>query len=172
MTVLTIGRVGSLPLALAALAGAGALAALAVIAVPGLGHSLYPDAPRPALSGGAVATLELLAHNAPVALWPLALVLLGWHGIPVARRVGDGLIAAQLAIHGATIGAALATWPELARWLPHLPAEYAAIALPCAVWIAARRNGCPTPSQLALLASATLALLAFAASLETWGTPS
>ena len=165
-------NVGSLTLAFAALVGTGALAGVAVIAVPDLGHNLYPHPPRPALAGNAGTALELLAHNAPVALWPLALVALEWHEIPVVRRVGDGLIGAQLAIHGASVGAALATWPGLARWLYHLPAEYTAIALPCAAWIAARRRGAPARGELVIAAAITLALLALAALLETWAVPS
>ncbi len=165
-----VGR-RSLAIGFGALAGAGGLAALAVVFVPALGDSLYPEAPRATLAG-AGAPLELLVHNSAVALWPLCLLALDWHAIPVVRRISDGLIAAQLALHGASVGAALATWPQLVRWLPHLPAEYCAIALPCAAWIGARQGRPPRTSELRRVAGATACLLAPAAALETWGTPS
>ena len=162
---------GSLALAFAGLGAGGALGALAVLAVPALGDALYPQAPHATLAG-AGAALELVVHNSAVALWPLCLLALDWHAIPVVRRVGDGLAAAQLAVHGASVGAALATWPELVRWLPHLPAEYGAIVLPCAAWISARQGSPPARSELARVGAAALCLLCLAAALETWGTPS
>ena len=161
----------SLVLALAGLGASGALGGLAVLAVPALGAALYPEAPHATLAG-AGAALELFARNSAVALWPLCLLALDWHQIPGARRLGDGLVAAQLALHGASVGAALARWPELVRWLPHLPAEYGAIALPCAAWIGARQGRPPARSELWRVAGATLLLLCLAALLETWATPS
>jgi len=172
MTALAAPRASSLTLTFAALVGAAVAAGVAVLAVPDLGHSLYPHPPRPTLARDTGAALGLLAHNAPVALWPLALLALDWHEIPLARRAGDGLIGAQLTVHGATVGAALATWPELVPWLPHLPAEYAAIALPAGAWIAARRRGGGGRHELALTAALVLVLLALAAALETWAVPS
>ena len=161
----------SLALALAGLGASGALGALAVLAAPALGAALYPEAPHATLAG-AGAALELLARNSAVALWPLCLLALDWHEIPGARRLGDGLVAAQLALHGASVGAALATWPELVRWLPHLPAEYGVIALPCAAWIGARHGRPPARGELGRVSAAALCLLCLAAALETWGTPS
>jgi len=155
-----------------ALAGAAAAGALAVLALPGLGSSLYPHPPEGTLDADAGTALALVAHNVPVALWPLALVALDWHEIPAARHLADALVAFQLAAHGASVGAALATWPELVRWLPHLPAEWTAIAPPCAAWVAARRGAPAAPATLLLAAAATLALLALAAALETWVAPS
>ena len=43
------------------------------------------DVPHDALAAPPRTALALLAHNAPVALWPLALIALGWHAIAVAR---------------------------------------------------------------------------------------
>lgn len=156
--------------ALLGLLAAAAAAALAVLALPGLGEAVYPSAPEPSLAADPATVLALLAHNVPVALWPLCLVALGWHEIPLARRLGDGLIAAQLAVHGASVGAALAAWPELIRWLWHLPAEWSALAFPCSAWICARA-GAPPRRALSLYAAVTAALLALAAVLETWAVP-
>ena len=169
-------RHGSLPrrplgTALLGLMSAGAAGALAVLALPGLGDALYPSAPAPSVAADAATAVELVAHNAPVSLWPLCLVALGWHRIPILRQLADGLIAAQLAVHGASVGAALAAWPELIRWLWHLPLEWSALALPCGVWIAARRAAAPPRRSLALHAALTVALLALAAALETWAAP-
>jgi hypothetical protein len=161
----------SFALAGLALIAAAAVGALAVFGVPGLAGALYPDAPKRALGENAAAALALLANNAPVALWPLCLVGLGWHEIPVVRLFADGLIAAQLAVHGASVGAALAAWPDLLRWLSHLPVEWSALALPCGAWIAARRGGSASRRSLAVYAALTVTLLALAAALETWAAP-
>jgi hypothetical protein len=161
----------SLTVAAAGLPVAAALGALAVLAVPGLGLALYPHAPNGGLADDAQAALALVAHNAAVALWPLCLVALDWHRIPRVCRLGDGLVAAQLAVNGASVGAAFATWPELIRWLAHLPAEWSALAIPCAAWISARRQPPPTQRQLVAAAVATLALLLLAAALETRTSP-
>ena len=161
----------SFAIALLALVGAAAFGGLASLVVPGLAGAIYPAAPEPALPAASGAALALVAHNAPVALWPLCLVALGLHEIPIARQLGDGLVVAQLAVHGASVGAAVAAWPELIRWLSHLPAEWSALALPCGLWIAARGGAPPGRRSLALCAGLTLALLALAALLETWAAP-
>ena len=64
---------------------------------------------------------ELVEHNALVALWPLALVALGWPELPGARTAGDLLIAAQLLAHGLLVGTALGQHPAAVA-LPAPPA--------------------------------------------------
>jgi hypothetical protein len=151
--------------AIAAAAGAGALLAAAgarLVVVP---------APRDALAATPGTALELLRHNLPVALWPLALVALGWPAMTGVRRVGDALVLAQLAGHGALIGSALAQHGELWRYLPHLPLECLAIAVPAAAWRQARTGTPDTATQLARVGAAVAALLAVAALIETYLVP-
>ena len=96
------------------------------------------EAPRPALTPSLATVGELVEHNTLVALWPLALVALGWPELPGARTAGDLLVAAQLLAHGLLIGTAIGQHPQLWRFLPHLPLEWLALALPAAAWLTAR----------------------------------
>jgi hypothetical protein len=127
--------------------------------------------PRDALTAAPGTALELLMHNAPVALWPLTLVALGWPALLGMRRVGDVLVAGQLAGHGAIVGSALAQQPELWRYLPHLPPEWLALALPAATWMQTRAGTPRNPRRLIATAAAASALLALAAGLETYLVP-
>jgi hypothetical protein len=122
----------------------GAGAALALAGAP----LMRATAPHDALRAEMSTTLELLAHNAPVALWPLALVALGWPALAGARWLGDLMIAAQLLGHGLLVGAQLAQEPDTWRYLPHLPLEWLALAIPVAAWQHARTT--PAPLQPAV----------------------
>ena len=105
-------------------------------------------------------------------LWPLALVALGWPELPGARTAGDLLIAAQLLAHGLLIGTAIGQHPQLWRFLPHLPLEWLALAIPAAAWLTARtRPARPSRRRVPLVAGAVLAALAGAAAIETYLTP-
>lgn len=146
------------------LSAATALAAM----IASRGASLVERAPHDALPARPDVAVDLLAHNAPVALWPLALAALGWATIPVARRVGDALIATHLLAHAALVGGALGAQPATWRYLPHLPLEWLALALPATAWLAARRG---RPPHLVVSASGTVASLGLAALLETYATP-
>lgn len=156
-------RIAWLGLATPAAAGA-ALAALGidVIAV---------GEPHDALANTAGTVAMLARHNAAVVLWPLALVALGWPAIPVARSIGDALVAGQLLTHGAVLGSALVQQPGLWRYLTHLPLEFAALAVPAAVWIAARQGTSMTRTALAGTAAVVLALVVAAAACETYLVP-
>ena len=127
--------------------------------------------PRDALTAQPHTVLLLLAHNAPIALWPLALIALDWPRIPVARHVGDALIAGQLAGHGLFVGVAIAQQPTLWRYLPHLPLEWLALALPAAAWSAARRGTPVRREDAARIALVAVAVLAAAALVETYLVP-
>ena len=132
------------------------------------------DPPRPTLHAAPITVLELGAHNAAVALWPLALVALGWPSIPIARVAGDALIAAQLLAHGLLVGTAFGDEPGLWRYLPHLPLEWLAIAIPCAAWLTARRareRRDTNTAGLIQIAGACMATLVAAALIETYATP-
>jgi len=156
-------------LALWAATGAGAALALAgvdVIAMP---------APHDALESSLETVTELVSHNMPVVLWPLALVALGWPALTGVRCVGDGLIAAQLLAHGLQVGSALGQHPDSWRYLPHLPVEWLAIATPAAAWLTSRTATPARPTGTSLLAltlaSACLPVLLGAAAIETYLTP-
>lgn len=152
-------------LALTGAAAAGAAFALAGIDVVAVGE------PHDALQNSAGTVASLARHNTAVVLWPLALVALGWGAIPVARTVGDALIAGQLLAHGAVLGNAVAQQPGLWRYLTHLPLELTALVLPVAAWIAARRGTPISRTGLAGIAGVVLALVVGAAACETYLVP-
>jgi hypothetical protein len=152
-------------LAMVMAAGAGALLDDSGLRLVDAGMS------RDALVARPRTVIELVAHNAPVAVWPLALVALGWPALPGARRVGDALVAGQLLGHGAIIGSALAQHPGLWRYLPHLPLEWLALALPVAAWAQARAGRPAGAVLIGLVALRVTALLALAAIVETYLVP-
>src|SRR5215203_5118537 len=84
-------------------------------------HLVVARAPRDALEPSLDTASGLLAHNSLVALWPLALVALGWPALAGVRLGGDALIAAQLLSHGLIVGSALGQHRDMWRYLPHLP---------------------------------------------------
>lgn len=127
--------------------------------------------PHDALAATPSTTAGLFWHNLPVVAWPLALFWLGWTAIPVARAVGDALISGQLLWHGVLLGNALAQEPGLWRYLPHLPLELTALAIPAAAWFHARRTGTPATKTLATLTATVVALLMAAAILESYLVP-
>jgi hypothetical protein len=156
--------------ALWAATGAGAALTLAGIQLA------TTSAPRDALDPGAGTAVGLVAHNAAVALWPLALVLLGWPALPGVRRVGDGLIVAQLLTHGLLVGAALGEHHDTWRYLPHLPLEWLAIAAPAASWLTARTARLSHPVmrrrvEPVLAGAGVLVVLLGAAAIETYLVP-
>jgi hypothetical protein len=143
-------------------AGAGISAAgIHILTVTGPYNAIEPDLET--ASG-------LLAHNLPIALWPLALVALEWPQRRVTRAAGDALISGQLAVHGLIVGTALAQQPTLWRYLPHLPAEWLGLALPAAAWLVARHTPA-TRCRVLTCALGSVAALTVAAALETWAVP-
>jgi hypothetical protein len=152
---------------LAAVIASAALAALVAVAA-GTSHANPHDAIDD--SPGAVAAL--FAHNAAVAWIPLGLAALGWDRARSLHLTGDAVVLASLIANGAVVGYALArAGPELAAYLPHLPFEWTAIALPAGAWLCLRR-GCPDPWALLLqtLALSAAALLV-AALIEVYAVP-
>ena len=129
---------------------------------------LTSGAPRDALPARLETVVDLAVHNALIALWPAALVAVGWTVIPVVRTVGDVLVVGQLAGHGLLVGSALGTHPDLWRYLPHLPLEWLALAVPVAAWAVARRGEPLPPIPTVLL---TGLLVAGAAVVETYAVP-
>lgn len=129
---------------------------------------LTSGTPRDALPATVDIAVDLAAHNALVALWPIALVAVGWPAIPIVRSVGDVLVAGQLAGHGLLVGSALGAHPDLWRYLPHLPVEWLALAVPAAAWIIARRD---EPVHVVKTVLLTGLLVVGAALVETYAVP-
>jgi hypothetical protein len=154
------------------------LATIASAALALAGAGLYlVDSPQHALRPTLATLGELLEHNTLIALWPLALVALGWPQLRGARHAGDLLIAGQLLAHGLLVGTALGQHPQLWRFLPHLPLEWLALAIPAGAWLTARTSHDPPSRQseagrrLPLVAGAALGALLGAAAIETYLAP-
>jgi len=148
-----------------------AATALGALTVAAGADALRTPAPHDALDATLTTATELFAHNAIVALWPLALVAIGWPSLPVVRRLGDALVAAQLLGHGLLVGGALASHPAMWRYLPHLPAEWLALAIPTGSWATACTRPPGEPVHLGAAALLTLTALVAAALLETYLVP-
>lgn len=142
-------------------------AAGALLAALG-GLDLTDGRPRDALPARPGTLLELVVHNAPVVLWPLALVAVGWAAIPIVRNVGDALIAGHLAGQGLLVGFAVGEYSGLWRYLPHLPIEWLALSIPATAWLTARK-GHPVAAARSLLLTGLL--ITGAALVETYGVP-
>lgn len=146
------------------------------------------DAPRPDVLPVTLQTAGgLLAHNAVVAVWPVALAAV-WATTPGLRALGDVLVVASVAAQGLVVGGAIGQHPWLWRWLPHLPLEWLGIAIGAAAWLQQRRRDLPArrdqtaarpvaresrplARELIAAAGATVATLAVAAAVETWAVP-
>jgi hypothetical protein len=126
--------------------------------------------PHDALEAQPETVLALVAHNAPIVAWPFAVVAVGWHGLSGVRVVGDLLVAGQVVSHGAIVGAAIGEHPELWRYLPHLPLEWAAISASAAAWLHARKSSAVRGEVLRLVAATAVAVLS-AAVVETYLVP-
>jgi hypothetical protein len=136
-------------------------------------HRDTAPAPHDALAASPHTALDLLAHNAPVALWPLAVTALDWPRLTGAAAIADALIAAHLLGHGLLVGSALGQHPDTWRYLPHLPLEWLALAIPAAAWCSARRHAESrlSPASLARATAVCLLALAGAAAIETYLVP-
>ncbi|MQA75695.1 MAG: hypothetical protein GEU88_15370 [Solirubrobacterales bacterium] len=115
----------------------------------------------------------IVAHNALAALWPLALVALGWHRLAVVEWVGDGVVWGALLLNGASVGLALgAVGVELLAYLPHLPLEWLGLAIPVAGWSAARAGELgPGLRPLVAVGAVALLVLLVAAAVEVYVAP-
>ena len=163
---LTLGSATAL--GLGALASSALICGLASLAL-GVSHA----APHDAISDSPAAVGSLFLHNAWVAGIPLGLAALGWDRTAGLSRVGDAVVLASLAVNGGIVGyAAARSGAELARYLPHLPFEWGAIALGAGAWLTLRL-GAPTDRRALLLRAAALcaAALLVAALLEVYAAP-
>jgi hypothetical protein len=157
------------PLAIGLLASAGGAGDWARHELP-LGFQ--PSRARP----GDVAALWL--HNLRAVALPLlgAAALSGLSRTAGSWRTARALLDALLLVSGAAnllmLAVSIAGYGpvRMARWLPHLPFEFAALAAAVAAYLLARRAPLRA-AQLARTAATAVALLGVAAVLETYGVP-
>jgi hypothetical protein len=129
---------------------------------------------RPAASEG----LELVGANLPDVLLPiLAAVVVSMASTRPARIVNprvllDAYLALTLAINLAALALAFTGYgvSRMAPWLPHLPFEFAALAIALSSYLTARR-GALRLSDIPAFVGLAAGLIAIAAVIETWGTP-
>jgi hypothetical protein len=131
-----------------------------------LGLALKPDA-APQLGG----VLALAAHNIPIESWPLLLGVLGAHRNRYARRATDGFLLVWLIANTLPVGAALGAYGmAVVPYLPHLPLEWAGLALGTSSWLVQRRSTLSVHERVVWLAL-TAGVLLCAATLETVAVP-
>jgi len=150
--------------------GGAALSALLAGGVvrAAMGLAVRASANRPPSLGD---VLALAAHNVPVCAWPLLLGSLrltagsGW------RRAADILLATCALANVLPVAAALGGYGwALVAYVPHLPLEWAALAVGYGSWIAERDHPLAGHERLGLL-GVLCALLIGAAVLETCAVP-
>jgi hypothetical protein len=133
-----------------------------------MGVSLNPQRNPPPKIGH---VLALLAHNLPLAAWPLLLGVVGAHRHHLARQITDTVVAAWLTANVLPVGAALGAYGStLLAYLPQVPFEWAALALSTSTWLLQRRDPLTVGEGVALFALIAGALLC-AAILETVAVP-
>lgn len=153
--------------------GAGALVAINLARLGGpvrrlLELNLSPERNPPPTIGH---VLALLAHNLPLAGWPLLLGVVGAHRHRPARLVADTAVAGWLTANVLPVGAAVGAYgSRLLVYLPQVPFEWAALALGASAWLMERRDPLTVREGVALFALIASALLC-AAVLETVAVP-
>lgn len=159
---------------LLALWSATLLSALLVAFTPDLSDAarslLHARLTATSTSGAVDQIVALVMHNAGIACWPL---LLGSLISPRGRfaALGDITVAASLALNALLVGVALGAYGQtIVPYLPHLPFEWAALALGSSGWWT-QRTVSLAPHQIALIATVACTLLLFAAALEVLAVP-
>jgi hypothetical protein len=148
---------------------ASAYAVAAISAKTAISHARLDPAAAPAPGVGHA--LALLAHNLPIAAWPILLGATGAHRYRKTSRAADVLVLTTLVVNAAPVGAALGAYgSELLPYLPHVPIEWAALALGASA-SAIQRQRAMTFIEGARIGVLVATLLAVAAALETWGVP-
>jgi hypothetical protein len=133
-----------------------------------LGATLDPQHNPPPSIGH---VLILLAHNLPIASWPLLLGVLGVHRNHHTRQAADTLVAAVLLSNVLTVGAALGVYgAPLLPYIPQVPLEWAALALGASAWLMQRTKPL-TGGQGVALFVVIAGAVACAAVLETVAVP-
>lgn len=132
-----------------------------------LGHCICDPTRRPR----AAMLLHLVAHNVPIASWPILLGVLGAHRNRRGRKLADAVLLGCIFANTLPMGAALGAYgARLLPYIPQLPIEWAGLALGASAWLLQRRRALTVPEGLALLALTACVLLC-AAVIETVAVP-
>ncbi|MHB1538890.1 MAG: hypothetical protein ACYCUM_13875 [Solirubrobacteraceae bacterium] len=160
-------------LALCALTLAIAAAALLVPDAPALARGLLDlklsahANPPPSIAGALSIALENTLH----ASWPLSLGPLGARARRATRTLADAAVAANLLVCALLVGGALAGYgPAVLAYLPHVPLEWAGIAIGAGAWRIERTRPLSGRERAASLI-AIISILLLAAAVETSLTP-
>ncbi len=114
-----------------------------------------------------VHVLALGAHNISILTWPLLLGVIGAHRNRLATHIADGLLSVSVAINTLQVGIALGAYgTRLLAYLPHLPFEWAALALGASSWVLQRRRALTLAEGVGVLAL-TASIVLCSAILET-----
>jgi hypothetical protein len=150
--------------------------AAALWAVPGgarIARGLLPLAlsaarnPVPSVAG----VVAIAASNALHCGWPLALGALGVTRRRVARALGDVAVGANVLACAVMVGGALGGYGlRVVAFLPHLPLEWAGVAVGIAAWTVERRRSLRRYERVISI-STLVGLLAAAALVEVCATP-
>jgi hypothetical protein len=115
--------------------------------------------------------LVLVAHNLPIAAWPVLLGVIGAHQHRLGRRVADVVLLACILANTLPVGAALGAYgTRLLAYIPQLPLEWAGLALGVSAWLLQRRRPLSVSEGLALTTLIATVLLC-AAIVETDAVP-
>ena len=147
------------------------LAAIASALIADLGPAGRPHA---TLSGTPAEAVSIFVHNCRSLVAPLLLAAGRWHTARATRHVGDLLVAVLVLANPVVVGFALGRYPtELPSYLPHLPLEYAALAIAASAWLTRRLPNVSAQRTPSVLRCATLTLIvtAIAAVIETYAVP-
>jgi hypothetical protein len=128
--------------------------------------------PHATLHGSAGEGAGILLHNLRVLAAPVILAGARWAEHRATRLAGDTIVAAIVVCSPLTVGAAIGRHgPELVRFLPHVPLEWAALSIAAAAWLTVRRGGRLASLALVAYAIAVLVAAMAAAMVETVAVP-
>ena len=97
--------------------------------------------------------VALVAHNLPIAAWPLLLGVIGAHHHRLGRQIADTALLACIMANTLPVGAALGAYgAPLLPYVPQLPLEWAGLAVGASAWLIQRRGPLTVRERLALLA--------------------
>jgi hypothetical protein len=169
MTTPAVGR-REMAQAYAALLGATVLAALVAAVVPGVARFLrgwfaFDTGARPSTGG--------VARIALANLRILGFLLLASLATTHRRLVPllDAVVTLGLVANVGLVGLALGVYgSSLLPWLPHVPFEWAALAIGLAAYLRARRLA-PRVRDVARAGALAVVPLVLAAVIEAWATP-
>ncbi len=113
------------------------------------------------------AVVSIAVNNTLHSVWPLTLGLIGVQRRRLTRTFADALVLASLLVPALLVGGALGAYGiRVLLFLPHVPLEWAGIAIGAAGWLIERKRPLTGRERTGLLVIAVL-LLICAASIET-----